>query len=59
MPHRDCCTDAINLLDALTGELAAGKQEASARVAMDLIRLQELMRSIKVELKELRKKKRR
>lgn len=59
MSHRDCCIDAINLLDALTGELAEGKHQADAKVAMDLIRLQELMRSIKVELKELRKKKRR
>ncbi len=58
MPHRDSCNDAINLLDALTGELLAGKLEASARVGMDLVAIKQLLGQVKDELKVLRKKRR-
>jgi len=59
MPHRSPCIDAINLLDALTGELITGKLEASNRVAMDLVELKRLLTEVQVELKVLNKKKRR
>lgn len=58
MPHRCPCNDAINLLDALTGELLEGKLEASARVGMDLVSIKQLMLQLKDELKILRRKRR-
>jgi len=59
MPHReDCCRDAINLLDALTGEIREAKRDVDASTAMDLIEIRRLLSKVKDELKLLRKKRR-
>lgn len=59
MPHReDCCRDAINLLDALTGEIREAKRDVDAATAMDLIEIRRLLSNVKDELKLLRKKRR-
>ncbi len=59
MPHReDCCRDAINLLDALTGEIREAKRQVDSGTAMDLIEIRRLLAKVKDELKLLRKKRR-
>jgi len=60
MPHReDCCRDAINLLDALTGEIREAKRQVDSGTAMDLIEIRRLLGRVKDEIKLLKKGKRR
>jgi len=60
MPHRreDCCRDAINLIDAVTGEIREAKRQVDSNTAMDLIEIRRLLGRVRDELKELKKKRR-
>jgi len=60
MPHReDCCRDAINLLDAITGEIREAKRDVDSNTAMDLIEIRRLLGKLRGEIKLLKKGKRR